>query len=334
MKETTPAAMPPCFERWCQRFDNVFTHKAQKREFRNYLGGLLRESERKNLLQMAENALGVTYHRLHHFLTEAPWSSSQVNERRLEIMNKCSQTRITRGFSLIIDDYVHRKSGNFRDGVGRKYIGEIGNTDNGIVVVTTHLYDGSKSLPLDIELYHQGDDSLPKGKQEPLFEKKHELGIKLIDLTLSRGYQPGIVIIDGAYGNNTSFLLKIENRNLKYLGELAGNRKVLTSDQEDSPQIIRLDELAQSLPQEAFTEIQLQLDKPKTLWVVTQEVEILGLTGKRNIAIVINGSTVSQATDINYFITNVSSSVITPQWIVNTYSQRNWVGVLYREAKG
>ena len=107
---------------------------------------------------MAENALEVTYHRLHHVLTEVSWSISQVNDRRLEIMNKCSQTRITRGFSLIINDYVHRKSGNFRDGVGRQYnIGEIGNTDNGIVVVTTHLYDGSKSLPLDIELDHHGD---------------------------------------------------------------------------------------------------------------------------------------------------------------------------------
>ena len=38
----------------------------------------------------------------------------------------------------IIDDYVHRKRGNFRDGVGRKYIGEIGKRDTGIVVVTTH----------------------------------------------------------------------------------------------------------------------------------------------------------------------------------------------------
>jgi hypothetical protein len=37
------------------------------------------------------------------------------------------------------------------------------------------------------------------------------------------------------------------------------------SDQEDSPTIIRLDELVQSLPQEAFTEIQLELDKTKTL---------------------------------------------------------------------
>jgi hypothetical protein len=39
------------------------------------------------------------------------------------------------------------------------------------------------------------------------------LGIKLIDLTLSRGYQPGIVIIDPGYGHNRSLLLKIENRN-------------------------------------------------------------------------------------------------------------------------
>jgi SRSO17 transposase len=52
-------------------------------------------------------------------------------------MNKYSQRRITRGFSLIIDDYDHRKRGNFRDGVGRQYIEEIGNT--GIVVVRTHL---------------------------------------------------------------------------------------------------------------------------------------------------------------------------------------------------
>ncbi len=83
MKETTPAAMPPCFDRWCKRFDDIFSHQAQKREFRNYVGGLLGESERKNLSQMADNAVGVTYHRLH----------------------------------------------------------------------TTHLYDGKKSLPLDLELY-------------------------------------------------------------------------------------------------------------------------------------------------------------------------------------
>jgi SRSO17 transposase len=55
----------------------------------------------------------------------------------------------------------------------------------------------------------------PKGNQTLYLrtKKKPELGVKLIDLTLSRGYQLGIVIIDAGYGHNTSFLLKIENRN-------------------------------------------------------------------------------------------------------------------------
>jgi hypothetical protein len=33
---------------------------------------------------------------------------------------------------------------------------------------------------------------------------------------------------------------------------------------------------------------------------------------------VIKASTFSQATDIDYFMTNVSSSTVTPQWIVDT----------------
>jgi hypothetical protein len=52
------------------------------------------------------------------------------------------------------------------------------------------------------------------------------------------------------------------------------------------------------------------------------------------LASIINPSTFSQATtDIDHFMTNVSSSIVTPQWIVTTYSQKNWVEVFYREAK-
>ena len=195
MKETTPAAMPPCFDKWCKRFDDLLRTKAQKREFRHYIGGLLGESERKNLSQMARDAVEVTYHKLHHFLTEATWSAQKINERRLEVMNKCSQTRISRGFSLIIDDSGHRKSGSFTAGVGRQYIGEIGKTDNGNVVVTTHLYDGKKSLPLDIELY-QHATSLELGKKAPEFKKKPTLALELIDKSLNRGYRPGIILGD------------------------------------------------------------------------------------------------------------------------------------------
>jgi SRSO17 transposase len=282
MKQTTPAAMPPCFERWCKRFDDIWTHQAQKREFRNYIGGLLGESERKNLFQIAENAVGVTYHRLHHFLTEAPWSSQEVNEQRLLVMDQCSQTRIGKGFTLIVDDSGHRKSGNFTAGVGRQYIGEIGKTDNGIVVVTTHLYDGKKSLPLDIELY-QHASSLPQGKKDIEFKKKPELALALIDRSLERGYRPGIVLIDAGYGNNTTFLLELEKRKLKYLGGLARNRKVISERKRNKLQEIRLDKLAQSLSVEDFNPVHLNLEKPKTVWVATVEVELSQLEGTRTI---------------------------------------------------
>ena len=47
-----PRRNAPCFDRLCQRFDDIFRHQAQKREFRNYLCRLLGEMEPKNLLQM------------------------------------------------------------------------------------------------------------------------------------------------------------------------------------------------------------------------------------------------------------------------------------------
>ena len=79
-------------------------------------------------------------------------------ERRLQVMWECGQFSIL--IALIIDNSGHRKSGNLTAGVGRQYMGEIGKTDNGIITVTAHLYDGLKSLPSDIALYQKAD-SLP-----------------------------------------------------------------------------------------------------------------------------------------------------------------------------
>lgn len=45
-----------------------------------------------------------------------------------------------------------------------------------------------------------------------------------------------------------------------------------------------------------------------------------------------NAASLSQATEVNYLITNVAHEKATCEWIVKTYSQRNWVEVFYREA--
>ena len=97
---------------------------------------------------------------------------------------------------------------------------------------------------------------------------------------------------------------------------------------------IRLNTLAESLPNKAFTQTQINIEKPITVWVALIEAEISRLEGKRKIAIVGDASTFQDADNLDYFITNISPSIITKQWIVDTYYQRNWVEVFYREVKG
>ena len=85
---------------------------------------------------------------------------------------------------------------------------------------------------------------------------------------------------------------------------------------------------------EAFTGIQLELESSRTVWVATVEVEISSLSETRTIAIVMNAASLGEATEVNYLITNFADEKATCEWIVKTYSQRNWVEVFYREAKG
>ena len=90
------------------------------------LGGLLGKSDRKNLAQIANNTVNGFYNSLRHFLNDAPWDETEINNRRLEVMQSCRQTKMQRGFILIVDDSGHRKSGDATASVGRQYIGEIG----------------------------------------------------------------------------------------------------------------------------------------------------------------------------------------------------------------
>ncbi|MBV8885973.1 MAG: transposase [Chroococcidiopsidaceae cyanobacterium CP_BM_RX_35] len=92
MKEQVAAAMPQCFENWCHRFDDVFSRQKQRQEFRVYLGGLLGESQRKNLSQLVTNRIDGSYNSLRHFLINAPWDEQALNNRRLEVMHQCRQT--------------------------------------------------------------------------------------------------------------------------------------------------------------------------------------------------------------------------------------------------
>jgi SRSO17 transposase len=143
------------------------------------------------------------------------------------------------------------------------------------------------------------------------------------------------VLIDAGYGNNTNFLKDLEERKLKYLGGLAKNRKIIIKKEAGIEEKIRLDEIAKSLSEEDFEKITIQLEPEKTVWVKVFSAKISRLEGERNLAIVMKASSGEKATEVDYFITNVvETDTVTASWIVRTYTERNWVEVFYREAKG
>ncbi len=68
--------------------------------------------------------------------------------------------------------------------------------------------------------------------------------------------------------------------------------------------------------------------------VATIEIELSKYAAKKVIAIVMNWATFNEASEIDYFMTNVDGSTATGEWIVKTSSKRNLSEVFYREAKG
>ena len=70
------------------------------------------------------------------------------------------------------------------------------------------------------------------------------------------------------------------------------------------------------------------------MWVVLVKVEIEKIFGVKSIAIVKNASNVEKATEIDYLITNEIEEKINKEWLVQKYSERNWIEVFYREVKG
>src|SRR3990167_4512582 len=108
MKDKVAEAMPKFFESWCSKFDDVFGREAQRQNFRCYLAGILGDTERENVWQMAQSVVGGNYQSLLHFIHGEAWSAEAVNDRRLSVLQSCRQTRIRDGFDLILDDSGHR----------------------------------------------------------------------------------------------------------------------------------------------------------------------------------------------------------------------------------
>src|SRR6266568_340344 len=134
---------PGPLEAYAAQFDPLFGTLAQRRNFREYLQGLLLPRDRNKTLTGLAGAEPVVeaqagaVQRLQFFLSESPWDAEAVNASRLALLLGDPATAPHADGVLVIDDTGDRKAGTHTAHVARQWLGSIGKVDNGIVAVSS-----------------------------------------------------------------------------------------------------------------------------------------------------------------------------------------------------
>jgi SRSO17 transposase len=227
LKECPPAPGP--LETYAARFDDLFTHLAQRRGFREYLAGLLAPRERNKTLTALAGAEPVTgskdaaVQRLQYFVSESCWDPEKVNDRRLELLIGDPVTAPHGGGVLVIDDSGDRKDGTATAHVGRQWLGRYGKTDSGIVTVTTVWADERIYYPLHAVPYTPARH-FPHGKTDPAFVTKPQIAAALAGQARQGGVGFRAAVADCFYGDNDGFRSQLRTAGLGYVVALKPRR--------------------------------------------------------------------------------------------------------------
>jgi SRSO17 transposase len=202
MTERVPAPPAPGpLEDYASLFDPLFSDVAQRRGFREYVQGLLLPRDRNKTLTTVAGAEPNTraqaapVQSLPFFLSESTWDEKQVTEQRLALLFTDPATRPHDQGVLIIDETGDRQHGTQTAHVARQYPGSVGQVDNGMVAVTSLWAAERLYFPLPVEPYEPAE-RLPKGKKEPAFRTKPQIGMELVDAALAPGLPLRAVVAD------------------------------------------------------------------------------------------------------------------------------------------
>jgi SRSO17 transposase len=210
---TRRIACPPApgpLEEYAARFDDLFTHAAQRRGFRDYLAGLLLPRDRPKTLTALAGAAPLVeaqeapVQRLQSFLSESVWDAEAVNAPRLALARADAASTPPSCGVLVIDETGDRKDGAKTAPVAHHYLGSVGQIANGIVSVTSLGADERTHYPLHVGPYTPAA-RLPLGKKDPALRTKPQLAAGLVGRAQDLGIPFRAVVADSIYGESAAF---------------------------------------------------------------------------------------------------------------------------------
>ena len=226
-KETAAGARQRRFAAYLESLARAAKHADRSEPLKNYCRGLLLPLKRKSVEPMAarlapENVRR-THQSLHHLVADSPWEDAAllaaVRRRVLPAMKKNSPLS-----AWIIDDTGFPKKGKHSVGVARQYCGQLGKQENCQVAVSLSLSNGQTSLPIAYRLYLPESWARATARRRKAgvpaairFQTKPQIALDQIRQALADKVDPGVVLADAAYGNDSGFREEVEQMGLEYV---------------------------------------------------------------------------------------------------------------------
>ena len=320
---------PSIFNTFKKKFQYLFPKKKMFVSFSNYLAGLFMEFKRTNIATIDEKNVSSRYQNLQYFITESnSWDGKEVNDERIEILEKNRTTKSTENGVLVIDDTACSKKWAFKtDGVRPQHSGSEDAVIRCNVLVCSSYADPVKRWPINLEPYRPSDE-FADGKDDPGFKSKIQLAKRLIQDALAKGISFSHIVIDNWYFA-VELVKFIANKGLFWISEAEADRRISYRGK-----WTRADELAKLIPSTKFNK-KVTLTNTKgeetSFFVYSFITKVKGIPGKVNVCVAIGKWHLNDPKDAHVFVTN--DLKIGAKEIVKKYSLRWGTEWMFRDLK-
>jgi SRSO17 transposase len=130
-----------------------------------------------------------------------PLDSDALNQQRLALWRAHPWLKPHAQGMLILDATGDPKRGSRIELAAEQYLGKLGHVANGVVAVTSHWADGTRHVPVGVKPYRPAS-RLPRGRKDPAFHTKPDLGWQLIEEARAAQIPFSLVVADSVYGEN------------------------------------------------------------------------------------------------------------------------------------
>ncbi len=226
-KTSAPGAQQKRLAAYLDSLARAAGHADRSEPLKGYCKGLLLPLKRKSVepmaARLAPHNVRRTHQSLHHLVADSPWSDqdmlAQVRAWTLPLMKKRGAL-----VAWVVDDSGIPKKGRHSVGVARQYCGQLGKQENCQVAVSLSAASWRDSLPLAWRLYLP--ESWARDRQrrrqagvpeEVRFQTKPQIALDQIRQALEDEVEPGVVLADAAYGNDSAFRAGLRKLKLEYV---------------------------------------------------------------------------------------------------------------------